>query len=82
MIKKNTMIEYSGLILLVIISIIGTIIISTSKYQAKMPIPMPQELFGEYSYDGVNWQPLTIETELPVYQGGLISSRTFFKRYC
>lgn len=71
MIKKNTMIEYSGLILLVIISIIGTIIISTSKYQAKMPIPMPQELVGEYSYDGVNWQPLTLETELPVYQGDL-----------
>lgn len=39
--------------------------------QAKFPLPMPLELIGEYSYNGVDWYPLEKDSELDALAGNL-----------
>ena len=40
---------------------------------------MPQELVGEYSYDGENWQPLTEESDISALNGDLYLRGTFLR---
>ena len=52
---------------------------SLGNHQAMLPIPMPQELIGEYSYDGENWQPLTDDADLSALKGDLFLRGTLLR---
>ena len=51
--KKQRM-EYIGFILPLLLALICLISVTGNHHQAFLSIPMPQELVGEYSYDGEN----------------------------
>ena len=54
--------------------LIGMLLMFTSKpivIQATTPVPMPQVIAGEYSYDKNNWYPLETATELSALDGDL-----------
>ena len=42
--------EYIGFILPLLLALICLISVTGNHHQASLPIPMPQELVGEYSY--------------------------------
>ena len=39
--------------------------------QASMAVPMPQSFLGEYSYDGINWNPLEAQADISALKGDL-----------
>ena len=55
---KNKIIESIGLILSLSLALICLVTVSVCSNQASLPVPMPQEFIGEYSYDGENWHSL------------------------
>ena len=76
--KKQRM-EYIGFILPLLLALICLISVTGNHHQASLPIPMPQELVGEYSYDGENWQPLTEESDISALKGDLYLRGTFLR---
>ena len=60
-------------------ALICVVSVSLGNYQATLPIPMPQEFAGEYSYDGENWQPLTEESDISALKGDLYLRGTFLR---
>ena len=70
-----------GIILAVplLLALICIISVTSNHHQAFLPIPMPQELVGEYSRDGVNWKPLTEESDISALKGDLYLRGTFLR---
>ena len=76
---KKHHLEYLGLIVPLLLALICVISVSLGNHQAFLSVPMPQELIGEYSYDGENWQPLTDDAELSALKGDLYLRGTFLR---
>ena len=76
---KNRRLEYIGFILPLLLAVICLISVTTDHHQALLPIPMPQEFIGEYSYDDETWQPLTEEADLSALKGDLYLRGTFLR---
>ena len=76
---KKAHIEYAGFIIPFLLAVICLISVTRTNYQAMLPIPMPQELIGEYSYDRENWQPLTDESDISALKGDLYLRGTFLR---
>ena len=76
---KKQRIEYIGFILPLLLALICLISVTGNHHQASLSIPMPQELVGEYSYDGENWQPLTEESDISALKGDLYLRGTFLR---
>ena len=76
---KKQRLEYIGFILPLLLALICLISATINHHQAFLPIPMPQELVGEYSRDGKNWQPLTEESDLSALKGDLYLRGTFLR---
>ncbi|MBR5572810.1 MAG: histidine kinase [Oscillospiraceae bacterium] len=71
--------EYIAFIAPVLLALICLISVTLGNYQATLPIPMPQEFLGEYSYDGENWQRLTEESDISALKGDLYLRGTFLR---
>ena len=76
---KKQNLEYIILAVPLLLALICILFVSLGNHQAMLPIPMPQELIGEYSYDGENWQPLTEEADLSALKGDLFLRGTFLR---
>ena len=68
---KNTIIESVALVLPLLLAVICLAFVSGGSQQASLPIPMPQEFVGEYSYDGETWQELTEKSDISALKGDL-----------
>ncbi len=77
--NRNKAVEYASFVLLLILSVVCIFSVTMSTHQASLPIPMPQEFIGEYSYDGETWQPLTEDAELSALKGDLFLRGTFLR---
>ena len=77
--NRNKVVEYASFVLLLILSVVCIFSVITDTHQVSLPIPMPQEFIGEYSYDGENWQPLTEDVELSALKGNLFLRGTFLR---
>ena len=76
---KKQRFEYIGFVLPLFLALICLISATTNHHQAFLPIPMPQEFIGEYSYDGENWQPLTDEADISALKGDLYLRGSFLR---
>ena len=76
---KKRYFEYIGFILPLFLAVVCILSVTRNNYQATLPIPMPQEFIGEYSYDGENWQNLTEESDLSALKGDLYLRGTFLR---
>ena len=76
---KNRRLEYISFVLPLLLALICLISVTLNHHQAFLPIPMPQELVGEYSRDGKNWQPLTEESDISALKGDLYLRGTFLR---
>ena len=76
---KKQRFEYIGFLLPLFLAAICLLSVTLNNYQATLPIPMPQEFVGEYSYDGETWQPLTEESDLSALKGDLHLRGTFLR---
>ena len=76
---KNRRLEYISFVLPLLLALICLISVTLDHHQAFLPIPMPQELVGEYSRDGKNWQPLTEESDISALKGDLYLRGTFLR---
>ena len=61
---KKQYVEYAGFVLPLLLALICLLSAAINNHQAMLPIPMPQEFIGEYSYDGEHWQTLTEESDI------------------
>ena len=77
--RKKQQFESIGFVLPLLLALICLWTATRNSYQASLPIPMPQELIGEYSWDGVNWQPLTETADLSASKGDLYLRGTFLR---
>ena len=68
-----------GFVIPLLLAVVCLISVTRGTYQASLPIPMPQEFVGEYSYDGENWQPLTQKSDLSALNGDLLLRGTFLR---
>ena len=64
---------------LLLLALICLVSVTVNHHQATLAIPMPQELIGEYSYDGEHWQPLTEDADLSALKGDLFLRGTFLR---
>ena len=76
---KNRRLEYISFVLPLLLAVICLLSVTINHHQAFLPIPMPQELVGEYSRDGKNWQPLTEESDISALKGDLYLRGTFLR---
>ena len=76
---KSRRLEYISFVLPLLLAVICLLSVTINHHQAFLPIPMPQELVGEYSRDGKNWQPLTEESDISALKGDLYLRGTFLR---
>ncbi|MBQ5928450.1 MAG: histidine kinase [Oscillibacter sp.] len=76
---KSRRLEYISFVLPLLLAVICLLSVTLNHHQAFLPIPMPQELVGEYSRDGKNWQPLTEESDISALKGDLYLRGTFLR---
>ncbi|MBQ5799388.1 MAG: histidine kinase [Oscillospiraceae bacterium] len=76
---ENRHLEYIGFVLPLLLALICLVSVTANHHQSFLPIPMPQELVGEYSRDGVTWQPLTQEADISALEGDLYLRGTFLR---
>ena len=76
---KNKIIESVALVLPLLLAVICLAFVSMGSHQASLPIPMPQEFVGEYSYDGENWQELTEKSDISALNGDLFLRGHFLR---
>ena len=76
---KRERFEWISFLLPLLLALICIVSVSLGSYQATLPIPMPQEFVGEYSYDGENWQPLTEEADISALKGDLFLRGAFLR---
>ena len=74
---KTQRFEYIGFVLPLLLAVICILSVTFNNHQAALPIPMPQEFVGDYSYDGENWQPLTETADISAQKGDLYLRGTF-----
>ena len=67
------------LVLPLLLALICLASVSLGNHQAMLSIPMPQELVGEYSYDGENWQELTADADISALDGDLFLRGHFLR---
>lgn len=77
--SKNRIIESIVLVLPLLLALICLVYVSVGSHQASLPVPMPQELIGEYSYDGENWQELTENADISALDGDLFLRGHFLR---
>jgi len=68
---KSRRLEYIVFVLPLLLALICLLSVTFNHHQASLPIPMPQEFIGEYSYDGENWQTLTEKSDISALKGDL-----------
>lgn len=76
---RNKIIESVALVLPLLLAVICLAFVSMGSHQASLPIPMPQEFVGEYSYDGKNWQKLTEKSDISALKGDLFLRGNFLR---
>ena len=76
---RNKIIESVALVLPLLLAVICLAFVSMGSHQASLPIPMPQEFVGEYSYDGENWQKLTETSDISALKGDLFLRGNFLR---
>ena len=76
---KKPRFEYIGFALPLVLALVCLLFATLNSYQALLAIPMPQELIGEYSYDGENWQSLTEDSDISAMKGDLYLRGTFLR---
>lgn len=76
---KNKIIESIILVLPLLLALICLVSASIGSQQASLPIPMPQEFVGEYSFDGENWQELTEHESISALDGDLFLRGHFLR---
>lgn len=76
---KNKIIESIVLVLPLLLALVCLVYVSIGSQQASLPVPMPQEFIGEYSYDGENWQELTEEADISALDGDLLLRGHFLR---
>ena len=76
---KKHHLEYIVLAMPLLLALICIASVSLGNHQAMLAIPMPQELIGEYSYDGENWRPLTEDADISALKGDLYLRGTFLR---
>lgn len=62
-----------------LLAIVCIVSVTLGTHQARLPIPMPQEFIGEYSYDGKNWHKITDDAKISALDGDLFL-RGYFLR--
>ena len=62
--SKKQWLEYVGFLMPLVLALVCLLSVTVNHHQATLPIPMPQEFIGEYSFDGEHWETLTPESEL------------------
>ena len=77
-IDKNCL-RHIGFVMPLLLAVICIVSVTRGTHQASLPTPMPQELIGEYSYDGETWQPLTEDAELSALKGDLVLRGAFLR---
>lgn len=77
--SKNKIIESIGLVLSLSLALICLVTVSVGSHQASIPVPMPQEFIGEYSYDGENWHTLDKNTNISALNGDLFLRGHFLR---
>lgn len=77
-IRKNHL-RYIGFAVPMLLAVICIVSVTLGTHQASLPLPMPQELIGEYSYDGETWQPLTEDADLSARKGDLFLRGAFLR---
>lgn len=76
---RNKIIESVALVLPLLLAVICLAFVSMGSHQASLPIPMPQEFVGEYSYDGKSWQKLTEKSDISALKGDLFLRGNFLR---
>ena len=76
---KKRWFESIGFVLPLLLALICLLSVTLNNHQAMLPIPMPQEFIGEYSYDGENWHTLTEESDISALKGDLYLRGTFLR---
>jgi len=76
---KSRRLEYIVFVLPLLLALICLLSVTFNHHQASLPIPMPQEFIGEYSYDGENWQTLTEKSDISALKGDLYLRGTFLR---
>ena len=76
---KKSHLEYVGFAIPLLLAVVCLVSVTLGTHQAMLPIPMPQEFIGEYSYDGENWQTLTEESDISALRGDLYLRGTFLR---
>ena len=77
--KKLRYLDFAGFVLPFLLGLICLVSVTLNHHQAFLPIPMPQEFIGEYSYDGENWQILSEESDISALKGDLYLRGTFLR---
>lgn len=68
---KNKYFDISILLMPVVLAVICLFTVLHNNSQATLPIPMPLDFIGEYSYDGENWQTLMEDEKFSALKGDL-----------
>ena len=76
---RNRIIEAIMLALPLLLAVVCLASVTLGSQQASLPIPMPQEFIGEYSYDGENWQALTGDADISALDGDLFLQGSFLR---
>ena len=76
---RNRIIEAIMLALPLLLAVVCLASVTLGRQQASLPIPMPQEFIGEYSYDGENWQALTGDADISALDGDLFLRGSFLR---
>ena len=76
---KNKIMEYIMLVLPLLLAVVCIASVSIGSQQASLPVPMPQEFIGEYSYDGENWQAITENADISALDGDLFLRGHFLR---
>ena len=76
---KKLHLEYISFAIPLLLAVVCLFSVTRGTFQASLPIPMPQEFIGEYSYDRENWQPLTADADLSALKGDLFLRGTFLR---
>ncbi|MBQ2271703.1 MAG: hypothetical protein II335_07950, partial [Firmicutes bacterium] len=76
---KKQWLEYVGFLMPLVLAVVCLLSVTVNHHQATLPIPMPQEFIGEYSFDGEHWETLTPESELSARNKDLYLRGSFLR---
>ena len=61
----------AGIAILLCLSAVMLLVAKSRDQRASSSVPLPVEIYGEYSWDNVNWQPLSEDADLNALKGDL-----------